>query len=168
MPKHFEDATGTLGAIVQWLVFDTSPAASTAELLHGFAQRLCEAGFDLIRLNLQVRPLSPQAAAVLFVWRPIQRNMELPPHMAANVVGEEQHVFDGGRVQITALAHGVFQAVAFRASPIFPITLGDDAEVRRRITPGQTEFEFPILKDLETQGATDYIAFPLQFYGGAP
>src|SRR5258706_14150944 len=120
MPKHFEDATGTLGAIVQWLVFDTSPAASTAELLHGFAQRLCAAGFDLIRMNLQVRPLSPAEAAVLYVWRPEARSMELSS-LVTLVGEEEQHVFEGARVQVTALAHGAFRTESFRASPVSQI-----------------------------------------------
>src|SRR6266511_3381208 len=66
-----ESVVGMLDELVRWLVFEISPTASTVEILHGFAQRLCGAGLDLIRLNLQVRPLSPQAAAVLYVWRPV-------------------------------------------------------------------------------------------------
>jgi adenylate cyclase len=161
-----------LDELVKWLVFETPLTASTVEILHGFAQRLCGAGLELIRLNLQVRPLSPQAAAVLYVWRPVACDAaagvpELDlraPTLLRNVVVEEQHSLEGGRVQVTALAHGVLQTEPYRASPIFPITSGDDAEVRRRIAPDQTEFEFPILKDLKAQNATDYIAFRIPFY----
>lgn len=136
MPTHFGEMSGALGQLVEWLVFETSPSASTVELLHGLAQRLCGAGFDLIRLNIQVRPLSPQAAAVLYTWRPAARSMELSP--LVKVVGqEEQHVLDGGLVQVTALAHGAFQSAAFRVSPLFSITFGDDTEVRRRIAAEQ-------------------------------
>jgi len=167
MRPHFEDADGAFEALVDWLVFEMSPEASTVELLHGFAQRLCGAGFDLIRMNLQVRPLSPQAASVIYVWRPVARAMELNP--LVHVVGqEEQHALDGARMQVTALAHGAFQTAAFRASPGFRLMIGDEPEVRRRITPDQTIFEFPILKDLQAQGATDYVAFPLKLYGSAP
>jgi hypothetical protein len=82
---------------VEWLVFETSPTTSTVELLHGLVQRLCGAGFELIRLNLQVRQLSPQAALVIYTWRPAARSMELSP-LAARVGEEEQHVLDGGLV----------------------------------------------------------------------
>src|SRR5260370_24770818 len=161
-----------LDELVKWLVFETPLTASTVEVLHGFAQRVGGAGVDLIRLNIQVRPLSPQAAAVLYVWRPmacdaVSSELELDlraPTLLRNVVIEEQHSLEGGRVQVTALAHGVLQTEPYRASPIFPITTGDDAEVRRRIAPDQTEFDFPILKDLKTQNATDYIAFRMASY----
>src|SRR5579859_5273606 len=173
MPEHFEDVDGMLDVLVRWLVFEASPTASTEELLHGFAQQLGKAGFDLIRLNLQMRPLSPQAAAVLYVWRPdvpssLAESDLRAPTLLSNVVGEDKHSFDGGRVQVTALAHGVLDTEPFRVSPIFPITIGGDAEVRRRIAADQTDFDFPILRDLHAQGATDYIAFPMRFYESAP
>jgi hypothetical protein len=144
---HLE-ADGTLDALVRWLVFETSPTATTVELLHGFARRLCAAGFDLTRLNLQMRPLSPQAAAVLYVWRPFDADPSTAPApdlrdpaLLDNVVEEERHGLDGGRVQVTTLAHGVLETTPYRASPIFPLTIGDDAEVRRRIAPDQTDFD---------------------------
>ena len=167
MRRHLAGAQQAFDAIVDWLVFETSPNASTVELLHGFAQRLCEAGFDLIRMNLQVRPLSPQASSVLYVWRPVARAMELSP--LVNIVGQEQqYALDGARIQVTALAHGALQSAAYRTSPGFRLLSGDEPEVRRRIAPAQTEFDFPILKDLHAQGASDYIALPLQAYDSAP
>jgi adenylate cyclase len=177
MPKPLEHVGGTLDAIVRWLVFEASPTASTAELLHEFAGRLCAAGLELIRLNLQMRPLSPQAAAVLYLWRPGPQGgdpsaaptLDLRnPALLANVVGEEHHSLDGGRVQITALAHGVLETTPYRASPIFPLTVGADVEVRRRIAPHQVDFDFPILKDLQAQDATDYLAFQVRLHDGAP
>src|SRR5258706_5914072 len=118
-----------LDELVKWLVFETSLTASTVEVLHGFAQRLCGARLDLIRLNLQVRPLSPQAAAVLYVWRPMaydavssEPDLDLrAPTLLRNVVVEEQHSLERGPVQVTPLAHRVLQTEPYRASPIFPI-----------------------------------------------
>ena len=166
MAQQLEDVSGVLAGLVRLLVFETPATATTVELLHSFARRLCEAGFELIRMNLQVRPLSPQEAAVLYVWRPVARSMELSPLI--NRVGEEErHLLDGAHMQITALAHGAFQTASYRASPGFLLTSGAETEVRRRIAPNQSELEFPILKDLAEQGATDYVAFPLQFYGSA-
>ena len=42
MARRFEDSNGLLGALVQWLVFETAPTGSVVELLHGFALRLCD------------------------------------------------------------------------------------------------------------------------------
>ncbi|HEY2406112.1 MAG TPA: adenylate/guanylate cyclase domain-containing protein [Polyangiaceae bacterium] len=166
MLEHCHSDDGVLADLVEWLVFETAPNASTVELLHGFAQRLCQAGFDLIRLNLQVRPLSPQVASRVYVWRPTAHAMELSP--LVNVVGsEEQYTLDGGQVQVTALAHGAFQTAAWRASPGYRLLVEEAAEVRSRIAANQTDFAFPILKDLQAQGATDYFALPMQFYGSA-
>jgi adenylate cyclase len=159
------DAPQVPPGLVRWLVFEASPAATTVELLHGFAQRLGEAGFDLIRVNLQTRPLSPQAASVLYVWRPVERGSEL--RLGVKVVGQEHYALDGGSVQVTALGHGALQSEPFLASPLFNVIFSGQAELRCRIAPGQTEFEFPILKDLAAQGATDYVVFPVQFHGGA-
>src|SRR5262245_29668606 len=112
MPEHFEDVDGMLDVLVSWLLFEASPTASTVELLHGFAERLGEAGFDLIRLNLQMRPLSPQAAAVLYVWRPdrpgpssVLESDLRAPMLRATVVGEEQHSLEGAQMHVTMLAH---------------------------------------------------------------
>jgi adenylate cyclase len=165
MAEQLEDDAQVLAALVQWLVFEASPTATTVELLHGFAQRLCRAGFDLIRVNLQTRPLSPQAASVDYVWRPGERGAE--PLSGVDVVVREQHALDGGGVQVTALGHGSFQSEVFRTSPFFPVIVGGELELRRRLEPSQAAFDFPILKDLAKQGASDYLTLPVQFYGGA-
>jgi adenylate cyclase len=166
MDERLEDDAEVLPGLVQWLVFELSPTATTVELLHGFAQRLCQAGFDLIRVNLQVRPLSPRAASVDFVWRPADHSAE--PLSGVSVVVEEQHTLDGGKVEVRALSHGSFQTDVFRASPFFPVIAAGEVELRRRIEPAQTAYDFPILRDLALLGASEYLAFPVQFYGGAP
>ena len=165
MPERLEDDAQVLPTLVQWLVFEASPSATGVELLHGFAQRLCEAGFELIRVNLQTRPLSPQAASVDSIWRPAVLGTE--PLSGVDVVVREQHALEGGSVQVTALGHGSFQSEVFRTSPFFPIIVRGEAELRRRIDPGQTAFDFPILRDLAERGASEYLALPVQFYGGA-
>lgn len=165
MTEQPEDHAQVLPALVQWLVFEALPTATTVELLNGFAQRLCQAGFELIRVNLQTRPLSPQAASVDYVWRPGQPCAE--PLSGVAVVVQEQHAFDGGSVQVTALSHGSFQSEVFRTSPFFPVIVGGEVELRRQLELGQTSFDFPILKDLAEQGATGYLTLPVQFYGGA-
>ena len=151
---------------VRWLVAEAQRAATIAEVLHGFACRLNEAGLDLLRLNLQVRPLSPQVAAALFAWTPSERSPSLST--LARIVDSTREEFDGGVVKVTSLGHGAFQSEAFRVSPFYPIIIGGEPEVRRAITLEQTTFEFPILRDLHELGASDYLARPIGFHETAP
>jgi adenylate cyclase len=150
---------------VRWLVFEAHRAASIGEVLHGFVCRLNEAGLDLLRLNLQIRPLSPQVAAAIFAWTPSERGPKLSS--LARVVDSTRQQFDGGLVTVTSLGHGAFQSDAFRVSPFFPIIMQDAAEVRRSLAPEQTAFDFPILGDLHELGGTDYLARPISFHDTA-
>jgi adenylate cyclase len=165
MSNHFDDGEGALRPLVKWLLFETSPSATSVELLQGFADHLCLLGLDLLRIVVQARPLSPQAATLLHVWRPSERDMELSP--LVRVLDHEDHAVESGRVQLVSLAHGAFETSSFRVSPFHRVML-EGADVRCRITSNQREFEFPILRDLHAQGATDYIALPIAFYGSAP
>jgi adenylate cyclase len=161
-----EGSAGALDALVKWFVFETPTSATSVELLQGFAERLCAMGLDLLRIVVQARPLSPQASTLLHVWRPVEREMELNP--LARVVAQQDHALDATRVQVVALGHGAFETAAFRESPFYEVMRSGGQDVRRRITPAQRDFDFPILKDLHAQSATDYIALPLSFYGSAP
>jgi adenylate cyclase len=156
------DSPQTSSDCVRWLVVDSQRAGTIGEIVQGFVSRLDQAGLDLIRLNLQVRPLSPQVSATLVAWTPTERSPSLST--LARVVDTTQEAFDGGIVKTTALGHGAFQSEAFRVSPFFPIIVGGESELRRRLTPEQTAFEFPILRDLHELGATDYLARPIRFH----
>lgn len=166
MSNPFEGSQRELDSLVKWLLFELAPTASSVELLQGFADRLCGLGVDLLRMVVQARPLSPQASTLLYVWRPAAREMELSPQV--RVLEEESHESDATRLQVVTLAHGAFETPAFRASPFFRVEQSGAAEVRCKIAAEQVSFEFPILEDLQAQGATDYVAFPIAFYGSAP
>jgi adenylate cyclase len=147
---------------VNWLVLEAHRAASLGEVLHGLVCRLNEAGLDVLRLNLQVRPLSPQVAAAVYAWTPSERGPKLSS--LARVVDSTRSQFDGGLVTVTSLGHGAFQSEAFRVSPFFPIIIEGAAELRRTLAPDQTTFDFPILGDLQELGGTDYLARPISFH----
>jgi adenylate cyclase len=165
-PDDSEASEVALRPLVRWLLFETAPSATAVELLQGFADQLCAIGLDLLRIVVQARPLSPHASTQLYVWRPAERAMELSP--LVRIVDREEHALDATRVQVVSLAHGAFQTAAFLASPFQMVMSTGGQAVRRRLAASQTEFEFPILRDLHAQGVTDYVAFPLTFYGSAP
>jgi adenylate cyclase len=150
-------------ALTAWLLFDAPRAPHPSALLHGFAQQLDLAGLALVRANVQVRPLSPEVAATNYTWRPVHRETEMSP--TARVVGSETHTFDGGVVQAMSMAHGSYASDAFKASPFHAVIVRGEPHVRRRIDEGQTDFDFPILLDLQAQGATDYVALSFRSPG---
>lgn len=164
-PQCEADERAAADEVFRWLAFDTTAVADAGALLDGLATRLSAAGLDLWRINMQMRPLSPQIAALLYVWRPVERGIEMSSH--AQIIGQNLHTHEGGVVQITSLGHGVFASPSYLASPFYRIVGLGEREVRRSLADPST-FDFPILRDLLEQGATDYLALPLLFHGTAP
>ncbi len=164
MPDEIDILHDLAPGLLRWLVFELADTSTAAELMHGFGTRLNDAGLELLRMNLQLRPLSPQVSVMMFVWRPIEREMEFGN--PERVVGRERHVFDGGIVQTTALAHGGgLRAPEFIRSPWYRLMVEGEPVLRRPIAPDQTDFDFPILVDAKAQGATEYLAIRALFYG---
>jgi len=159
-----------MAAHVDWLLTTGRFAATPADLLSGLASRLCADGLDLLRINVHTRTLHPEIAMKLFVWRPREAASET--RVTARIVHLEQTQHDFGIVQETALGYGVagggpLDTEAFRVSPFHALYRGGASCVRRRIDRGATEFDFPILKDLAANGATDYVAWPLRLGDGS-
>jgi adenylate cyclase len=149
--------------LARWFIFGAPLLDDPAELLHRFARQLCDAGLDLMRVNFQVRPLNSQVAARLYVWRVEEHETELNPQVRIVEMGTRS--FERGSVvQVLALAHGAFESASFRASPFYTVIVERADIVRRRLSDG-VELEYPILLDLKKQGATDYIALPIELRG---
>jgi adenylate cyclase len=153
-----------LDDLQRWLVLERPIDATAAETLHGFLRRLSDRA-GVIRANLLIRPLSPEVSALLHMWRPTEREDEVDP--TARVVDHALHHFEGGVVRQMSLAYGAFDSEAFRESPFHRIIVGGDPMVRCRVEHGRSAYDFPLLKDLADQGATDYLALPIQFPGTA-
>jgi adenylate cyclase len=76
--------------------------------------------------------------------------------------------FDGGIVQTTSLGRGAFATEAFKQSPFHAVIVDGAPLVRARIPPAPSDRRYPILDDLESQGATDYLAFSIRLHGALP
>ena len=167
------DDRAALDDFVHWLAYEAPPTATIKELLHGFALRLDRAGFELLRVNLQIRPLNPQVEAIDIAWSLHGEPVAFPAGLSVMPPGWEESSMDpeppveGGHVRVTAVGHGGFKSEAFRVSPFFELIFNGKAEHRRNLTAGESSLDSPILKDLALKGATDYIALALQFYRGA-
>jgi class 3 adenylate cyclase/uncharacterized protein (DUF427 family) len=137
-----DDGSGEDNPFVDWLVRDAWKPATIADLLADAAKAMTSAGLPLWRLRLFIRTLNPQLYGLFFRW---QRDVE-------------------GIEEFQATHAGV-QSLQYRNSPFAPIINGEGG-VRRRLEGANPELDFPILKDLVAEGATDYVAVPLRFSDG--
>ena len=152
MDAWFEDDAPILtraaeGAItdnpyVDWLLRDAWQCETSADLVAAFAKLLADQGLPIVRFGLLVRTLHPQMFATRYTW---WRDKE--------VVDEVE------------TPHDVLLQSEYLESPYAPILEGVGG-VRRRLDGEDAELDFPVLKELKAEGATDYVAMPLAFSDG--
>jgi adenylate cyclase len=128
--------------LVDWLMRDAWEASSISELVARLARQLVAVGIPVFRLNLMIRTLHPQVMGTGHVWS-----------------------HDTNEVEERVLAHWRATEEAFLESPFTPIFHGRGG-VRRRLEGPDARLDFPVLRDLRNQGATDYAAMPLTFSDG--
>ena len=127
---------------VTWLVHEAWKAGSTKELFQRFAETLVAEGMSLSRMRLMIQTLNPQLFAHAYSW---QRQT--------------------GEVTEFQATHAGMQSSQFRDSP-FAVILNGEGGVRRRLDVPNPKVDYPILKDLIDEGATDYVAMPMRFSDG--
>ncbi len=128
--------------LVDWLVFDAWKATTTPALVAALAEALNGAGVPLWRLRLFIRTLHPQLFADSYTWR-------------RGVDGIEEF----------QPPHAMLRRRRYINSP-FAVILNGEGGVRRRLEGASPRLDFPVLKDLVKEGATDYVAMPLRFSDG--
>ncbi len=100
-------------------------------------------GIPLCRLRLHVRTLHPQFLGTSYTW--LLGVEEIGEFNAAYAIRNEER----------------YLSSPFRA--IFEEGVGG---VRRRLDVPEVALDFPVLKDLRDEGATDYVAMPIAFADG--
>jgi class 3 adenylate cyclase/uncharacterized protein (DUF427 family) len=128
--------------LVDWLMRDAWEASSIGEIVARLARQLRTGGVPLLRMNLMVRTLHPQVMGTSYLW------------LRDTDAVEERH-----------LGHERAHEEEYLSSPLVPVLDGRGG-VRRRLEGNDTPRDFPILRDLRLQGATDYAAMPLTFSDG--
>src|ERR1700684_1266527 len=132
-PQH-----DTIEATIYWLAGPAEHVPTLAREFDEFAWRMLAAGFPLLRATLQLRTLHPQYLGANFVWwrTPRRTVLRLITHEVQDVYGHEDN-------------------------PVRRV-LVDGETVRRRIDVDDAALDFPILRDLKAEGATDYFALPVK------
>ena len=137
-----DDMQARANPLVDWLVLEAWKAKTSQEFVAILAQALVSAGFPLWRLRLFIRTLHPQLFANGYAW---QR--------------------DRDEIEEFQPSHADIQSQQFTSSPFAAIINGEGG-VRRRLEGVDPRLDFPVLKDLVKEGATDYVAMPLRFSDG--
>lgn len=128
--------------LIRWIVLTSQMAAGPVQFMPLLCDRLIAEGFALCRVRVSVRTLHPQFIGDTYTWRRGEAEVAVfqPPHA---IVNEER----------------------FINSPLAPIFQGAGA-IRRRLDGPEADLDYPILRELRDEGATDYVAMPLNFSSG--
>jgi adenylate cyclase len=127
--------------IVDWLIDGARSAPLPQEVLTILCERLAGCGLPLWRVVVFVRTLHPQVVGRRFVWQS-----------------------DTGTV-VTEAPFELLDREVFRNSPMS--RLGDSELILRyRLADADCPVDYPILRDLRQEGATDYLLSPLRFTNG--
>ena len=138
--RTFDDALGRrIVATHMWAVREGLRGADAYHLFDGYCQRLVIDGTPLWRAHAAMETLHPQWNGYGYTWR---RDL--------NAIEPENYAHSDQNEQTWLMSP--FYALMQRARA------GEDTpEMRRRIETGPEERDFPILEELYTQGATDYL-----------
>jgi class 3 adenylate cyclase/uncharacterized protein (DUF427 family) len=128
--------------LADWLLKEAWKADSSAELAELFLHFLRGAGYPVDRSTVVIPTLHPQIFATVLVWR-------------ADTAG----------IRTVYEPHDILHQPKFADSPFAPIIRGAGG-VRRRLEEPDCPLDFPVVRDLRKEGATDYAAMPFRFSDG--
>ncbi|MCD6070635.1 MAG: putative adenylate cyclase [Microvirga sp.] len=125
-----------------WLLSSGRHIASPAEFFDQFCWVLTASGLALWPASVHMQVLHPQLRGFAYRWWRDRACLE-------EIVGK----------------HGIEQTAAFRDSPLRPV-MATGAVVRHRVGGPALGSGMVLLRELQEQGATDYLAMPLTFLSG--
>ena len=128
--------------IAGWLLRDAWKAESHDALVQEFGNCLRNHGYPISRMTVIIPTLHPQIFATVLVWRD-----------------------DAEEVKVIFEPHDILHQPKFADSPFAPIIRGAGG-VRRRLEGDDVKLDFPVIRELHEEGATDYVAMPFHFADG--
>jgi len=128
--------------VAAWLDDGARSAREPDDMLAQLCRRLVASGVSLYRVGVFVRTLHPNVAGRAFFWRDDREEVE---------VDSADHRWFGSEDHLKSPIHAVWTT---------------NSETRRRLADPACPMDYPVLSDLRTEGATDYLAVPLRFLNG--
>ena len=142
IPRLAQEGAGLhASSIASWLLASAWRETTPERLVDAFCRCLRENGVPVARMTVVTPTLHPQVVAHVFVW---------DERSGVRVVNEP---------------HDILNQAKFRDSPFAPVLRGAGG-VRRRLTEPGCKLDFPIVRDLHAEGATDYVVMPFRFADG--
>ncbi|MEP3631965.1 MAG: DUF427 domain-containing protein [Shimia thalassica] len=137
-----ETSSHISGPLVDWLLREAWRSKTPEDLTVALSDKLLENGIAISRLSVMIWSLHPQIAGRHYIW-------------------------NKGAEEITTYApsYEIYDHPAFVGSPLDHVSKGLGG-VRQKIGVENDEDRYPIIRDLKKEGATDYVAMPLQFSDG--
>jgi class 3 adenylate cyclase/uncharacterized protein (DUF427 family) len=129
------------GSIGDWLLAQAWQETAPDRLVDAFGRRLRAHGVPVARMTVAIPTLHPQVIANVFVWD------------------------EASGVRTVHEPHDVLSQPRYQASPFAPILRGARG-VRRRLEEPGCKLDYPVVRELHAEGATDYVAMPFRFADG--
>jgi adenylate cyclase len=129
------------GPVLEWLLGEGRLVRDTSRFVDALAEKVNQAGVPLLRMSVHTRTLHPLLLASIYLWRRGR---------------------PGTRID---REHGIENSPAYLDSPIRFVYEGGGG-LRRRLEGAEAQLDFPVLKEIQAEGATDYVVMPMQFSTG--
>lgn len=125
--------------LARWFVEEAGKAGSMEALVAATGEQLVAHGIPLYRLSYLQRALHPALLGTGYFWR------------------------RGKPLQMQAATHAMLQDEEYRDNPL-PAVFDQKKTIRVRLERGEPQF--PLLRQLKAEGASDYVAMPVVFTDG--
>jgi adenylate cyclase len=139
---HEPDDDNISGPLVDWLMRGAGSQKTPEDLTRTLAEKMLENGISISRLTVMTWSLHPQIAGKNYLWDK-----------------------DTDEVTTRAPSYEIYDTPAFTNSPLLHVSQGLGG-VRQKLDEAHFTNDFPVLRELKDQGATDYVAMPLPFSDG--
>jgi adenylate cyclase len=127
--------------VLDWLAGGALSGPNSEDVLAQLCQRMVHAGVPLWRAAVFVTTLHPDVMGRSFRWQ------------------------SESGVTVSSALHSFVETDDYRTSPVVAV-YSTRSTVRRRLADSDCPDDFPLLRDLRAESATDYAAFPLLFTDG--
>src|SRR6266700_1683031 len=127
--------------LIDWLTDGARSGSLSEDVLAELCRRMVDAGIPLWRAAVFVNTLHPDVIGRAFFWR--------------NDTG----------IKVSEAGYDLLEKEEYRTSPVVAV-YGSRQPLRRHLADSRCADDFPVLKELRAEGATDYAAFPLAFTDG--
>jgi len=132
---------GDIRTVVDWLTDGARSGSLSEDVLSELCRRMVDGGIPLWRAAVFVNTLHPDVIGRSFIWQ-----------------------VDTG-VKVSAATYDILETDEYLNSPVVAV-YGTRQPLRRHLADAGCPDDFPVLRELRAEGATDYAAFPLPFTDG--